>query len=214
MRFLKSFLLVVLTVLIFLVASNSYAGWKSSVTIVDFISARIDAMTEGIITITLPHHEIHEEDSYVLELVDTVLDNTEYFGVAFTTPAATTTRIHLIFGFISKAASHIELIEEPETLTNGTVITPLNRARFSSNNSALTNVKTYDSAGGDVITVGSGLVIHHLYTWTDKKHTTKNRDDDEFILDASTRYAVKFTADAAANAGQIIVTWYEHRDSN
>lgn len=177
------------------------------------IVGSLDPTSNALFITNFPHHKIHEGSAYLLDIVDTSMGNTEYIGVSFTTPAAVAGKIHLIMSFAAKAASHLDLIEIPQTLTNGTVVVPLNRDRNSDNESALTSVKTYDSTASDVITAGTGTVIHDLYTWADKKTGGESRDTDEIILKASTSYAVKLTADAATNAGHIILSWYEHVDS-
>jgi hypothetical protein len=176
-------------------------------------SASFDPTSEALKMISFEHGEIHEGKFFILDLVDTNMANTNYIGISFTTPAAAAGRIHFIMAFASKAAAHLELIEIPQTLTNGTAATPLNRFRDSVNTSGLTSVKTYDSTAGDVITIGTGTIIHDLYAWSDRKIGDKNRDFNEFILKANTSYAVKLTADENTNAGHIILNWYEHIDS-
>ena len=174
----------------------------------------IDAVAGVGIGTSQAHHKIHEGDSFVVDYIDTEMEDTAYIGVGFTTPAASSGLIHILVAFASKTSAHIDMIESP-SLGQGTSITAFNRRRDSTNVTSVTNLKSYNSADGDTIIVGGGVVVHDFYVWADKKATGQGgRAVDEFVLAPLTEYAFKLTADAGSNAGQIILNFYEHVDSN
>ncbi len=172
---------------------------------------QIDDITEGVVTIDFPHHEIHEGDSYRADYTDTAMGNTEYIGIAFTTPTATTARMHAFAMFSSKASAHLDIIRSP-SISGGTALTAFNRAEFSTNTSAAANIKSYDSTAGDAIT--GGTIIHDLYAFAGKQSGNEKRDDEEIVLKPNTVYGYKLIADEASNAGQVLLNWYEHADSS
>jgi len=155
------------------------------------------------------HFEMHRQYGFVTTLVDTSMANTEYIGLAFTTPAAPK-HVHMMTAFATKAGASLQIIEGP-TLSGGTAATAYNRWRDSTNAAAITNFKKYDSAGGD--SISGGTVIWDRYAWSDKKSTgVLDRNSDELVLKAATVYAIKLTALADTNAGHIEMNWYEYND--
>ena len=172
-----------------------------------------DSTTESIKYVDFAHHKTHEKKAYILSTVDIAMANNDYIGFSFTTPVAAAGRPHFVMKYESKAAAHIELIEIPQTLTNGSVAVPLNRHRDGGGASTLTDVLSYNSIAGDVILQGTGTVIQDFYTWASKQIGGGARSDREMVLKPSTSYAVLLTADANTNAGHIELTWYEHVDS-
>lgn len=169
------------------------------------LDAARDDVTGGLTTIDLSHHEAHEGDAYKADIIKVSITNAQYLAIGFTTPAAAQGRIHLLVGFISEAAAHLQVLEGPtNTPASGAALTAYNRDRGSAKTTTLTNLRSYDNAG-----VVGGVVLHDLYTWSDKRQTTTDRDDEEFILAPETDYALKLIADANGG-GQILLDWYEH----
>ena len=66
---------------------------------------------------------------------------------------------------------------------------------------------------GPTNTPGSGVVggtvIHDLYSFSDKRQTTVERDEEEWLLAPETAYAIKLVADANGG-GQVLAAWSEH----
>jgi len=171
--------------------------------------AEFDNMFKVPITIDVGHHEVHEGDSYVCGVFDVAMAAADYIGLSFTTPAANK-RIHLLLEFAAKAEATTQLIEIPGTLTNGSAATAYNRDRGSGNSTSVTNLLSYDSTAGDVMT--GGTIIHSVYTWADKKIGASGRDVSEIILAPATSYGFKLIAVAGTNGGAITLNWYEHTD--
>lgn len=164
-----------------------------------------DGVTGALAVIDYVHHEAHEGDAYKADSINIAITNGEYWAIGFTTPAADVGRIHLLAGFVSEAASHLQVLEGPtNTPASGAALTAYNRDRASAKTTKLTNLREYGNVG-----VVGGTVIHDLYTWSDKRQTTSDRDDEEFILAPETAYAIKLLADANGG-GQILLDWYEH----
>ena len=168
-----------------------------------------DDISGAAITITDGHHDVHDETAYHAGVVDIAMLITEYIGVSFTTPPAATARVHLFIEWGGKAIAHIELLEAP-TLANGSTLVSYNRARFSGKTTAVTDLLSYDSTGID--TIGGGTQLWAEYGFASFKTGSRSSSQDEWVLAPSTSYAVKLTADANANAGQVDLTWYEHPD--
>ena len=187
-------------------------AWDGS----DWVDVQSDAATAALACITYEHHEIHNGDSFVTDTVDADMGNGATLILAFRTPN-TAKWSHMIVGFGSKAAAHLDVIEGPTWNNQSGAQNPIyNRDRNSATSSTLLEDQSGPafSATDNVILNPTGLaggtIIHDLYTWSDKKVTTKDRDQAEIILDQDTQYAIRLTADAATNAGQVILNWYEH----
>jgi hypothetical protein len=180
-----------------------------------------DPVSGAMVGITYPHHEIHEGDAFITDAVDESMANTDTLILAFRTPPTDSPRIHMVMSFAAKAAGHLDFIEGP-TWTNqtGSQNPIYNRARFSSNTSDLREDQssaTFQATGNVILNptgLAGGTVLESFYTWSDKKSTTQQRGQAEFVLNTDVQYVVRFTADEATNAGQIILDWYEHTDTN
>jgi len=170
-----------------------------------YINAARDNATNALIVIGHPQHEAHEGDAYKADTVLASITSGQYLAIGFTTPAAAVGRIHLTFGFIAEVKAHIQLLEGPtNTPASGAALTAYNRERASGKTTTLTNLRSYDNVG-----VVGGTVIHDLYSFSDKRQTTADRDEEEWMLAPATDYAVKLLADANGG-GQAILAWSEH----
>ncbi len=170
-----------------------------------------DDISGAAMIITDGHHEVHAGHAYHAMTVDTSSTTADYIGISFTTPTAAVGRMHLLVCWVSKAAAHTELIEAPD-LANGSAHTAYNRARFSDHTSDLSSLLSYNSTVGGA-TITGGTVLWSEYTWVDFKTGMRSRAQAEWVLAASTSYAVKTTADAVNNAESVCMIWYEHVDS-
>ncbi len=169
-----------------------------------------DDLSGAMMTVTDGHHDVHSETAYHAEIVDTTMLITEYIGISFTTPPAATARVHIFIEWGSMSIAHIELLEAP-ALANGSALGSFNRARFSDKATAVTNLKSYDSTGID--TIGGGTQLWAEYGFASFKTGSRSASQDEWVLAPSASYAIKLTADANSNAGQIDLSWYEHPDA-
>lgn len=176
-----------------------------------------DDNTGAVTTIKLSHNKVHDEDAYKSDTVDESMADEATLVLAFKTPN-TTVWIHLIVELAVKAASHLEILEGPTWDTNSGTVNPIyNRNRNSSNVSVLLEDKTATpvfTATGNVLlnpsNLAGGTVIHDFYVFSDKKFGGQQRDAEEFILKQNKTYAIKIEADAATNAAQLTLNWYEH----
>jgi hypothetical protein len=170
-----------------------------------FFLATKDPTTNALVVISHSEHEAHEGDAYKADAVLASITSGQYFAIGFTTPAAEAGRIHLTVGFIAEAAAHIELLEGPtNTPASGAALAAYNRERASVKTTKVTNLRSYDNVG-----VVGGTAIHDFYSFSDKRQTTAERDEEEWMLAPETAYAVKLTADANGG-GQIFLAWSEH----
>lgn len=172
------------------------------------------------VVINVPHHEIHEGGSFTSNGVDTSMGLNDTLILAFQTPAGTK-RAHVLHRFITLTGGHIEVIEGPTWDNQTGALQPIyNRKREAAMGSS---VLLEDQAQAGFVasdnlilnptTVAGGTVIHTLYAYGNKNSFTgAARDTDELLLKPDTQYAYKFTSDAASNAAQIMLDWYEHTD--
>ncbi len=165
----------------------------------------LDVATRSLVILSHLQHEAHQGDAYKVDITLASITSGQYLAIGFTTPAASVARVHLTFGFVAEAKAHIQLLEGPtNTPGSGVGITAYNRERASSKTTILENLTSYDNAG-----VVGGTVIHDLYSFSDKRQTTVERDEEEWLLAPETAYAIKLVADANGG-GQVLAAWSEH----
>ncbi len=179
-----------------------------------------DTLFKIPVVIDVAHHEIHEGDSFHCGSIDTAMGNTDTLIIAFKTPSGTK-RVHMFHSFITLTGGHLEIIEGP-TWTNqtGTKQPVYNRKREASmSSSALLEDQAQAGfvASDNMILNPTGLsggtAIHTHYAYGQKNQFTgRGRDTEENILRPDTQYAIKFTSDAASNAAQMLLDFYEHTD--
>jgi len=176
----------------------------------------LDEAFNVLAAIDVPHREVHEGHSFVTNTVDTDMDAAATLILAFKTPN-TPAWGHMIASFGAKATGHMDIIEGPAwTNQTGSQNPIYNRDRNSALKSAILEDQSSAAftATENVILNPTGLtggtIIQSIYSWSDKKTTTKDRDQAEIILAQDTQYAVRYTSDGATNAGELILNWYEH----
>ncbi len=182
--------------------------------------AEFDTVFQIPITIGVEHHEIHEGDAFHSGGVDTSMANTDTLILAFKTPPGTK-RVHILHSFVTLTGGHLEIIEGL-TWTNqtGTKQAILNRKREASMDSsgmledqAQAGFVASDNMILNPTGLSGGTVIHTHYAYGEKNFFAgQGRGTEEFILKPDTQYAFRFTADAASNAAQIMLNFYEHTD--
>lgn len=179
-----------------------------------------DTVFQIPVTIDVAHHEIHEGDSFHCCGTDTELADEATLILTFKTPAGTK-RVHMLHSFVTLTGGHLEILEGA-TWTNqtGTKQPIFNRKREASmNNSGILEDQAQAGfvASNNMIlnpdSVAGGTAIHTHYAYGAKNfYSGQGRELEEFILKPATQYAFKFTADAAANAAQMMLNFYEHTD--
>ena len=177
----------------------------------------LDSLSEAMTMVNAEHHEIHEGVSFITDIVDESMANSDTLTLAFKTPTGTKAA-HLIVDFATLAGGHVDLIEGP-TWDNqtGTKSPIYNRKRETSMTSSILledQAQASFIASDNVIlnptNLVSGTIIHDLWGFGAKeKFGAVGRDVEEFILKPDTQYAVRFTSDSGSNKGHLILNWYE-----
>ena len=164
------------------------------------------------------HAMIHNGESYTVSVVDADMADTEIILVAFKTPNVNKI-VNLTVDWGAKVGGHLDIIEGP-TWNNqtGTVQTVINRDRNSANVTTILDDQSAAAfeANGKVnlnpTGLAGGTIIEATYAFTPTRESVQHRGRMEFELLKDTLYAIRFTADGAANAGIVKLNWYELAD--
>ncbi len=182
--------------------------------------AKLDDLHQVQVSINIGHHEVHQGESFSTDAVDTSMNDGDTIILAFKTMAAPK-RTHIVSVFSSLVGAHLELIEGPTWTAESGALNPIsNRRRDSANISALleNSGQAAFTATGNMILNPTGLsggtiIAPTVYVFGRQNIAAGTaRDFAERVLTPDTQYAFRSTADGAANAGQIILVWYEHTD--
>lgn len=178
--------------------------------------AHLDNIHLAPVVTDITHHQVHEGESFECEAHDIDMGSADTIVLAFKTPSGPK-QIHLAVAYASKADAHVDLLEAPTwTASSGTQKTIFNRFRDSAEASVVLEDKgtgsfvASDNMIQDPDSLAGGEIVDSSYNWSDRKTTFSDRGDSEFVLKVNTQYAVRLTADAGTNAGQIKLSWYEH----
>lgn len=179
--------------------------------------------SDRIVRINTAHDEIHEGDSYTVDLVDISMGDGDTILFAFKT-ADTEKLINMVVEWSTKVGGHLEIIEAP-TWTNqtGTSVAIINRKRGSSNTSGLLHdltdtifvAESKISANVTTILTTNATTIETKYLFGSQANVgvNANRGIAEFLLEGDTQYVIKYTADGGSNAGFLKLDWYEHTEN-
>ena len=183
-----------------------------------------DAMSKAPITISFPHHKVHEGDSFTTSFTDETLADAETIIIVFKTPYGIK-KVHMFMFFSTLVGGSIELWEGVTWTTNTGTETPIiNRRRVETlNASGMLEDKTATpafTATGNVLVNPSDLStvsatsLDKQYAWGEKGKIGAGylRDENEFVLKSDTKYAIVFTAIGASNKAQVSMNWYESED--
>lgn len=185
----------------------------------------IDAIGEGLATITYPHFKVHEGTSFFTDYVDEGLGDDATIIIAFKIPVGKK-KAHMIVEYNTLVGGDLAIWEDPTWTTNTGTARPIrNRNRSSVDTSMLLEDKSatpaFTATNNVLVNVtglntGSAILLHHFYSWGKKEKIQAGsaRDAEELILKPDTQYAVVFTADGASNKAQVILNWYEQIDKN
>ena len=197
----------------------------------DVVVVKADGMTNALVGIDYAHHEIHKGSSFTAYYaVTTDANATAKSGLYIKTPAAGGDLCHAIVSFSASAAANFSICEAPTIAANiGThTAVPYNRYRDSTETSGVISNATAPLAGK--FTTLTEAQIQGDATWATgtvlrtgplqigvgpKPAGGKDRDTQEYILKANTKYVFLITNTASnANAHLIQVDWYEHTNEN
>ena len=184
---------------------------------------RLDPMTVGLETISTRHGEVHDGHSFVIDVADTSLAIGATLVLAFKTPVGIK-RSHIFPEFSTLIGGDLSIWEGPSWTTNtGTQQAIINRLRVP----VLTpSVLLEDSQIGGFaasdnmvanptgLNTGSAIRLRQVWAWGKKEKFAggAQSEDDEFILEPDTTYAIVFTSVDNSNGAQIALNWYEHTD--
>ncbi len=195
-----------------IISNQTDGDQKTQIVGIDYEASKsgIDAVTETLQTIDYAHHEIHSGSHfYVQGYVE--LDDTDTFYVKLVTPD-TTKWLHFQFNIKSTGICSSTLDEDATGgMTGGTVMTPVNNNRNSSNTS------------GIVITGGVTACTGYAIRLEDDKWGSEgfkqtigggSGREDELMLKQNTTYCRGFVSGANNNIVQFKASWYEHTDKN
>ena len=184
-----------------------------------------DAVSGALITITSPHHKLHEGDAFLTDFADSSMGDTDILTICFKTPAGTK-RCHMVSDFHCLVGGVLEIWEGVTWTDDTGTLTPIiNRKRLASMNSSGMLENKSDTpnwtASDQVLVNPSGVAtipatkISHVHAWGKKDQLLAGgaRDRAEFVLKPDTQYAMLFMADGNSNKAQVFLNWYEHTDS-
>ena len=165
---------------------------------------RIDTSTHSMLVMCYSYSELHNGHSFCVEYLDSTMADTNTITLLLVTTTGTC-HIHSVVGADTTGESTLEFFEAPTVSSNGTALTVYNRKRDNdtssnlayhtpslSNNGTLLQTKYLGSAGVGQSSVGGD-----------------ERNINEWILKADTKYLLKLTAHASLK-GRIYINWYEH----
>ena len=159
----------------------------------------IDSYTHSLSTIDEEHHQIHDGNHYFIATYET-LGSEDSADFVVETPDSST-EAHMVFMVEGTDAVSIEVYESVDADSDGTVQTPYNSNRNSSNNSVLTIRKnpTVNDTGTLLFKQRSG----------GKNKIGITSRVNELVLKQNTKYLYRITSHAVGNIVTYIGEWYE-----
>lgn len=183
---------------------------------------RFDPLYAIPVGIDIAHHKIHVGNSFTCQIVvASGMAIAATSVLAFKTPVGIN-QPHLLIQFITLTGGHVELLEAPTWDNQSGAQQPIfNRKREGSmasstllEDQAQAGFAASDNLNANPTTLAGGTAIQTLYAFGLKnRFPGSGREVDEVILKPDTQYAVRFTSDAATNAVQMILNWYENTDA-
>jgi len=168
----------------------------------------IDASTHGINTVDYAHHEVHAGRGYRAGFAFNLANgNTASF--ACTTPAVGGREMHLTIELHMTSNGTFTWYEDCTSYSGGTVITPMQHNRNSSNTSDLTDVQRGATGSSPITrTGGTGILSVDFAVARDVNPSRKN--GNEFIVKSGSKNVMEYVNGVNANFVQLILEWYEH----
>jgi len=159
-----------------------------------------DDIDNALITINLPHHEIHEGEHFTLSNY-IILGGSASYGWLFLPTGDE--EIHLVISAENSVHANYTFIENPIITNNGTSMTYFNRNRLFPDTNVLKIFKQPVFSGGlNLISKDAG---------DGKKVGGSNRDSNEIILNPNKTYIIYVENLAVSdNTINYIFDWYTH----
>ena len=170
-----------------------------------FADLATDDVDDALITIELPHHEVHEGNHYTA--TDSAAINSGVLNRKvwrFTTPD-NATRAHFVVMFTTNLAGVLYFYENPTVNVAGAALTVHNNERNSLNVAEVTAKK-------DTTLTVDGVVLTQLVIGTNAPATRIGgvaRISTEWILKQNEDYALIFVADGNGTIISMVAEWYE-----
>lgn len=165
-------------------------------------------------TIDIAHHRIHEGNHFLVHKISTGINiaSPKYFLIIPppVQPGLLTTEIHIIFEINTDIGGTLEFFENPTVTDNGILLSIINNNRRSSSTS-LSQVFEDPIVTSD----GTSLFGERGGTATNGASLGETRrNDEEFILNPSDTYILKFTPFADGANITVQLDWYDNRPSS
>lgn len=163
-------------------------------------------------TLDVAHHRIHEGNHFLVHKIATgiIAGTPKYFLIIPPPlqPGSPTIEMHIIFEVDSDVGGTLEFFENPTVTGNGIPLPIINNNRRSGSTSLC---EVFEDP--TVVADGTQLFQERGGTATTGADLGEfDRDDEEFILNPSFTYILKFTPLAIANITTEI-NWYDNRPS-
>ena len=176
--------------------------------------AEFDNLFDAPVMIDVPHHEIHEGDTFFSVLYDEDAASGHVIQMYLKTPATANPqkRAHMV---VSRYGSgeHTYRIKRGVTYSSGGAdATAYNRNHGSSKTTSCQAFKQGSDKGGNAITVSGGTTIWENRTGDGKGLGGGSRDAEEHVLAPDTEYVFEVEANAAGILLSLALDWYEHTD--
>ena len=171
----------------------------------------IDGVTNGLIVIDYPHHEIHSGDHYFIEGYATLGDG-DSLRVKLVTPN-TTKWAHFKWVIGSTGVLTTTFHEDASGgMANGSPVTPLNNNRNSANTSGMTITSGVDEATSEGTLLGN--TKFGVASNPSKAIGGDSSREDELILKQNAIYLRTFISGSAGNVVSFKAFFYEHTSRN
>jgi len=171
------------------------------------LTSQVDSMTGWLKTISGPHHETHEGNSYYVVYSALAADEAA-ISIRIKTPNSNVLDHTTIHVETALAATIQMWMSTTKTHNASNEIIPLNK---DFNSSKLSGTQVCHTPGGSQ--AGAARLTQYIGSATTNGKTNSGgvtSSRGEFILKANTAYLITVTSRAAANAMSIILDWYEH----
>lgn len=168
-------------------------------------STQNDALTDSMVAIDYPHHEIHAGDSFNCVFIKDI-PNSGTMDMLFVVPDSAKLP-HLTISYDCEAEISLAVYRAPTTTGNGTEITVYNRNENSSN---VAGVKVYHTP---TVTTPGSTIIFSWHAGSGKAVGATERGSAERIMKRNTAYLFRITnITASDNHCAFRFDWYEHTD--
>ena len=163
----------------------------------------VDGASEALTQVDYAHHELHDGRAYVVYAAATIaISNTLVISVQ---TADSTRELHMVEQARSSGEANL-VIREGATTTGGTLFTPVNRHRSSTNTPTTTAVRV------DPTVSVPGSVIYESHFGAGNNRGGESRGTVEMVLKPNTTYTYTITSEASGNDCNLQLDWYEHVD--